>query len=51
MPLKQVPEAENLGINRNPVDYQDDGWESRHCLHINQRILHSRIAERVPLLH
>ncbi len=47
--LQQVAEAEDRGFIRDPVSDQVDACKSPHRRHLNQRILHCRVAEVVPL--
>jgi len=48
--LQQVPERENRGLIRDPVTDHVDPRETAHGGHLDQGLLHGRIAERIPLL-
>jgi hypothetical protein len=48
--LEQMPERQDRGLIRNSVDDQRNAGKAAHRRHLNQRILHRRIAQVVPLL-
>jgi len=49
--LQQVAEGEDRGFFRDPLADQVDACNAPHGWHFDQRILHRRVAEVVPLLH
>ena len=51
VPLQQVAESEDRGFIRDPLADQGDACKPTHRRHLDQRILHRRVAEVVPLLH
>ena len=51
VPLQQVAESEDRGFVRDPLADQVNTCKPTHRRHLDQRILHRRVAEVVPLLH
>jgi len=48
--LQQMPERQERGLIRDPVGDQGDAGKAAHRCYLDQRVLHGRIAEVVPLL-
>lgn len=49
--LQQVAESEDRDLVRDPLADQVGACKPTHRRHLNQRILHRRVAEVVSLLH
>lgn len=50
MLLQQMVEGQNHGLIGDPITVQLDARKTEYRGHLNQGLLHGRVADRIPLL-